>query len=138
MSAKSQNKLKAICFEGELLPNWAQLLDLAARLCLVSRDATVWFIRLTNCSGVDDARTVMEYCGLLRASIQEHRESIAAALQRNRTDGQPEQILAAWVYALDTMILEARRKKTCSWIIEGAEGAVLDDLDGGDIMLRRA
>jgi hypothetical protein len=73
MSAKSHENLKAIRFEGQLLPSWAQLLDLAARLCPVSEDVRHWFSRLTNSSGVDDARTVMARCGLLRANIEQHR-----------------------------------------------------------------
>ena len=121
MSVKSQENLKAICFEGQLLPHWAQWLFLAARLCPVSQDASLWFSRLTSCSGVDDARTVIKQCGLLRASIQRHHESISAELQRSRDDGQSKQILAAWMYSLDTMIQEARSKKTCSWTVEGTE-----------------
>jgi hypothetical protein len=38
MSAKSHENLKAIRFAGELLPKWAQLLDLAAGLCPVSEE----------------------------------------------------------------------------------------------------
>ena len=88
MSPRSRENLKAIRFEGELLPNWAQLLDLAAKLCPVPEDTRRWFSTLTNRSGVDDARTVIEQCGLLRASILEHRETIGAQLRRSRDDGQ--------------------------------------------------
>jgi len=137
MSAKSHENLKAIRFEGELLPNWAQLLDLAARLCPVSEAVRRWFSRFTNCSGVDDARTVIAQCGILQASIQEHRESIAAELKRSREDLQPSQVLGAWRYALDTMIQEAQTSKTCSWIVEGREEAGGDDSGGGEITLRR-
>lgn len=138
MSAKSQESLKAICFEGQLLPDWAQLLFLAVRLCPVPQDTSLWFSRFTSCSGVDDARTVMEQCGLLRASLQEHREAISAELLRSRDDDQPKQILAAWMYSLDTMIQEARSKKTCSWIVEGTEeDSLLNYLDDGDAALRR-
>jgi len=35
VSANAHENLKAIRFAGELLPNWAQLLDVAARLCPV-------------------------------------------------------------------------------------------------------
>jgi hypothetical protein len=111
MSAKSHENLKAIRFAGELLPNWAQLLDLAARLCPVSEEVRHWFCLLTTRAGVDDARTVIERCTLLRQSIQEHRESIASELQRSRADTQPSQIIGAWMYALDTMIQEAAREK---------------------------
>jgi hypothetical protein len=137
MSAKSHENLKTIRFEGELLPNWGQLLDLAARLCPVSEDVRRWFARLTNSSGVDDSRTVIEQCGILRASIRAHREKLSIELQRSRGDAQSAQILGAWMYALDTMIEEAGSNETCSWIVEGAEGPALDDSDGGDIMLRR-
>ena len=58
-------------------------------------------------------------------------------LRRSRNDGQPAQILAAWMYALDTMIQEAQTRKTCSWIIEGTEAIAMGDSDGGDITLRR-
>ena len=136
MSAKSHENLKAIRFAGELLPKWAQLLDLAARLCPVSEEIRHWFSRLTTFAGVDDARTVIDYCSRLRVSVQEHRESIAAELQRSRGDAQPSQILGAWMYALDTMIQEAESSLTCSWSIESAED-VIDDSDGGDITLRR-
>ena len=137
MSAKSHENLKTIRFDGELLPNWAQLLDIAARLCPVSEDVRRWFSRLTNCSGVDDARTVTDQCKILQASVQEHREAIAAELERSRNDIQPSQVLGAWMYALDTMIQEARTTQTCSWIVEGAEETEPDDSDGGDITLRR-
>jgi hypothetical protein len=137
MSPKSRENLKAIRFEGELLPNWTQLLDLAARLCPVPEDVRRWFFRLTNHSGVDDAHTVIDQCGLLRTSIQENRESISAELQRSRNDGQSLQILGAWLYALDTMIQIAQVKKTCSWVVEGFEKAATDDSNGGDVTLRR-
>ena len=129
--------MKVIRFAGELLPNWAQLLDLAARLCPVSEEMRHWFARLTTCAGVDDARTVIDYCSRLRASIQEHRDSLAAELRRSRDDAQPSLIVEAWMYALDTMIQAAESSKTCPWTVEGAEDVVIDDLDGGDITLRR-
>jgi hypothetical protein len=137
MSAKSHENLKAIRFEGELLPNWAQLLDLAATLCPVSEGVRRWFSRLTNSSGVDDSQTVVEQCGLLRASIGEHRQAIFTELQKNRHDAQSAQIIGAWTYALDTMIQEARSRKTCSWFIEGSDDTETDDSGGGDITLRR-
>ena len=126
-----------IRFAGELLPNWAQLLDLAARLCPVSEELRHWFCQLTTRAGVEDARTVIERCTLLRQSIQQHRESIATELRRSPDDVQPSQIVGAWMYALDTMIQEAQSSKTCSWTVEGAEDVEIDDSDGGDITLRR-
>lgn len=137
MSAKSHENLKAIRFAGELLPNWAQLLDLAARLCPVSEDVRHWFSLLTSRAGVDDARTVIGHCKQLRECIQEHRECIASELRRSRHDVQPTQIIGAWFYALDTMIQEAETSKTCSWTLEGTEDDLLDDSGGGDITLRR-
>jgi len=137
MSAKSHENLKAIRFEGELLPNWAQLLDLAAKLCPVSEDVRRWFSRLTQYAGVDDARTVVVQCEILQASIQDNRESIAAELKRSREDAQPSQILGAWMYALDTMIQQSQTRKTCSWVVEGTEETGGDDAGGGEITLRR-
>jgi hypothetical protein len=136
MSASHEN-LKAIRFAGELLPNWAQLLDLAARLCPVSEQVRHWFALLTSRAGVDDSRTVTDRCRLLRQSIQEHREPITSELRRARDDAQPSQIIGAWLYALDTMIQQAQSSQTCSWTVEGADDDVIDDPDGGDITLRR-
>ena len=137
MSAKSHENLQAIRFAGELLPNWAQLLDLAARLCPVSEEVRHWFSRLTARAGVDDSRTVIEHCKHLRQSIREHREAISSELRRSRDDAQSSQIIGAWGYALDTMIQEAQSNKTCSWIVEGTEETGADDSGGGDITLRR-
>jgi hypothetical protein len=122
-----------------LLPNWARLLFLAEQLCAVGQDEDQWFSRFTSCSGVDDARTVIEQCELLRAGIQEHRESISTELQRSCYSGQSKQILSAWMDSLDTMIRQARTRKTCSWIVEGTEEAEapLNYLDDGDAALRR-
>jgi hypothetical protein len=137
MNAKSHENLRAIRFAGELLPNWAQLLDLAARLCPVSEEVRKWFSKFTARSGVDDARTIVCQCGLLRESIEARREFIADELQRTRDDCQPSQILGAWVYALETMIQEAPTSTTCSWTVEGTDDVVVDDSDGGDVTLRR-
>jgi hypothetical protein len=86
---------------------------------------------------MDDAKTVIDQCGLLQVSLQEHREAILNELQRTRNDGQSPQIFGAWLYALDTMTQKAHVKKICSWIVEGAEEPKADDSDGGDITLRR-
>lgn len=137
MPFPSPQNLKAIRFEGELLPNWAQLLDLAGRLCPVSEETRNWFSRLTNSSGVDDARTVVTQCEQLKASLQERRNTITIELQRKHNDSQASQIYAAWMYALDTMIQQASTKKTCSWYVEGIEQVDEDDSSGGDITLRR-
>lgn len=132
-----QKNLKAIRFEGELLPNWAQLLDLAAMSCPVSEEVRHWFSRLTMASGVDDSRTVIAHCGLLRANIEQHGAMMAAELMRTHYDFQPPTILKAWTYALDTMIQVAQSRKTCAWMVEGAEEENTGDSDGGDITLRR-
>ena len=137
MSAKSHENLKAIHFAGELLPKWAQLLDLAARLCPIPEEVRHWFSRFTTCGGVDDARTIIDHCSLLHKGIQEQQESLIAELRRSLDDAQPSKVVAAWMYALDTMIQEARKAKACSWTVEGTEDVVIDDGDGGDIELRR-
>ena len=137
MNTTSYENLKAIRFAGQLLPKWAQLLDLAARLCAVSEEAVQWFSALTAGPGAEYSWRVTEFCSLLRASIQQHREPIVAELQRSLGDAQPSQIIEAWLYALDTMIQEAPPGTICSWIIEGVENVATDDSDGGDITLRR-
>lgn len=137
MSAKSHENLKPIRFAGELLPNWAQLLDLAAQLCPVSETVRHWYFRLTSRAGVDDSRTVLDYCSQLRQNIQHQREFIETELRRNRDDAQPAQIINAWLYALDTMIQAAQAGKTCAWTVEGADEDIFDGSDGGDITLRR-
>jgi hypothetical protein len=134
---KSQHNLKTIWFEGEMLPNWAQLLDAAARMCPVAEGTRGWFSRFTNASGVDDSRTVVTEVKLLRDALRQNRPTIISALQRTRGDTQASQILAAWEYALETILQQAAGKQTCAWRVEGAEDAGNDDLDGGDITLRR-
>lgn len=135
----SQDHLKVIHFEGELLPRWAQLLDLAARLAGSSEEARDWFFRMANASGVADARTVIAHCELLRASLRQQQMAIASDLRRTRSDEQAQQILSAWAYALDTMIQVAHGnlQKTCSWVVEGAENDPLGGPDGGTVTLRR-
>ena len=41
------------------------------------------------------------------------------------------------MYALHTMIQEARGNPTCSWIVEGFDEAPADDAGGRDSTLRR-
>ncbi|HXF09853.1 MAG TPA: hypothetical protein VN625_03645 [Desulfuromonadaceae bacterium] len=132
-----QENLKAIRFSGELLPDWAQLLDLAARLCPVSETTRHWFSHFTSFSGTDDSRTIIDHCSLLRANIQAHRTTIAAELERSRNDPQSLKIIEAWIYTLDTMLQQARARETCSWIVGGAENDMPDDPGDGDITLRR-
>ncbi len=138
MALPSHQNLKAIRFEDELLPNWAQLLDLASRLCPVSEETRHWFSTLTNSNGVDDARTVLAHCELLRSELRARREQVLTELCREQQDAQPTQVLGAWLYALDTIIQQASGRQTCSWFVEGLERAGEDDFgDGGEITLRR-
>jgi hypothetical protein len=136
MRAPHEN-LKVIRFEGEMLPNWAQLLDLAARLCPVSEETRSWFSRLTNSSGVDDARTILTQSRILLSALRENREPVITELQRKRGDVQATRIVAAWEYALETMIQEASSSRTCSWQVEGIEDSSEGDFGDGDITLRR-
>ena len=76
MRPKSHPNLKIISFEGQMLPHWSQLLDLAARFSPVPEGTRKWFSRFTNSSGVDDARTVKDQCALLQVNIQECREAL--------------------------------------------------------------
>lgn len=135
--AKSHENLKTIWFESEMLPNWAQLLDAAAQLCPVPEGTRSWFSRFTNSSGVDDARSIMAEAQMLRTALQDNRPAILANLQRSRGDGQASQIVAAWDYALDTMLQQAAGKQTCSWKVEGLGDSEEGDFGDGDITLRR-
>jgi hypothetical protein len=122
--------LKIIRFEGEMLPAWAQLLDLAARLCPVAEGTRAWFSRLTNSAGVDDARIILAEVEALRTALRENKPAILDQLERTRGDGQAARIVAAWDYSLDTMIQEAACKRTCSWKIEEAENSTAGDHGG--------
>jgi hypothetical protein len=129
--------LKTIRFAGELLPNWAQLLDLAAALCPLPEETNHWFSRFTLGSGVEDSRLVIEHCLALQAGLQKERGFIANQLRQGSEDQDPEKIVSAWQYALATMIQAAESRKTCAWIIEGTGELIAGDSDGGDITLRR-
>ena len=133
----AHENLKIIWFEDEMLPNWAQLLDAAARLCPVSEGTRSWFSRLTNSSGVDDARTIAAEAKILQHALRENREAIITQLLRTRGDGQAARIFAAWEYSLETMIQEATSKKTCSWKVEAGEDTGEDNHGDGDVTLRR-
>ena len=127
MTPGSFEKLKIIRFEGQMLPHWAQLLDLAARISSVPAETAAWFSRFTNSSGVDDSRTIIEECNLLRARLGKSKRTISSELRRMRNDAQPSQILGAWEYALETMIQEAHSRKTCSWLIDGSDEPKVDE-----------
>ena len=137
MTKHSREQLKLIRFEGEMLPQWAQLLDLAARLCPVPDETRQWFEKFADAPGVDDARTVLKQCGILKAAVAKHEHEIVTELQHQAEDTQPSQILAGWKYALDTMIQVASSKKTCSWRAEELDDEPGDGFGGGDITLRR-
>ena len=137
MIQRLYENLKTIRFEGELLPKWAQLLDLAARLCPVSEQTRGWFSRFTRSSGVDDSQTIKTQTEILKAAIKEHKDSILADLSRTPDDRQPATVFAAWEYTLDTMLQEASCRKTCAWHLEGSEDADEDSHGDGNITLRR-
>jgi hypothetical protein len=129
--------LKTIWFEDEMLPNWAQLLDMAARVTPVSDETRAWFSRLINSSGVDDARTIRDQVETLLRALHANKDAVIAELQRGREDGQAAHIFGAWEYALETILQEASAKKTCSWTVEGVEDTNEGDFGGGDITLRK-
>ncbi len=129
--------LKTIRFEGEMLPKWAQLLEVAARICAVAEQTQRWFSRFTNSPGVDDARTVILQSEILLTAIRERKKLLASQLTRTQADDRIPQIIAAWEYTLETMIGQARSKKTCSWTIDEYEPTRDDDFGDGDISLRR-
>lgn len=134
---KSRQALKTIRFEDELLPDWAQLLDLAASLSSVPESTRQWFSLFTRQTGVDDARTIVGHCQVLRSGLQARRDCVVAALAPGSGDSAPAKIHTAWLYALDTMLEKASRSETCAWHVEGTDDALSEDDGGGDITLRR-
>jgi hypothetical protein len=134
---RSRQSLKAIRFQSELLPDWAQLLDMAASLSAAPESTRQWFSLFSIRTGVDDARTIVEHCQVLRSSLEDCREKVLAALEPGSRDSSPATIHAAWLYALDTMIEIASVADTCAWHVGGTDDAPgLIDGDG-DIGLRR-
>jgi hypothetical protein len=134
---KSRQSLKPIRFEDELLPDWAQLLDLAASLCSMPDPTRQWFSLFTRGNGVDEARIIAEHCQLLRSGLRAQRDSVLAALASGSGDSAPATIHAAWLYALDTILEKASGAETCAWHVPGSDGAPNEDEGGGDITLRR-
>ena len=133
----SRQSLEAIRFEGELLPDWTQLLDLAASLSSAPESTQQWFSLFTRRTGVDDARTVVEDCQILRSGLHARRDSVLAGLAPGSGDSAPATIHTAWLYALDTMIKNASGAQTCAWHVEGTDDAPSGFDEGGDITLRR-
>jgi len=136
MSALNYEQLKTIRFESELLPKWAQLLDLAARLTAVSDLERKWFSKFVGSSGVDDGRRIVRRCETLRVAIQARGAVLFTDLQKSGHDAQPAQIIGGWLYALETMIMVARDMKTCSWTVEEAVDEQATEW-GGEGELRR-
>ena len=134
---RSGQSLKPIRFRGELLPDWAQLLDTAAKLSSVPKSTRQWFSAFTRQSGVDDARTIVDQCEVLRSALRVRRDSVLSALSPGSGDSLPATIHAAWLYALDTIIENAAGAQTCSWDVEGSDDAPDGFDSGGDITLRR-
>jgi hypothetical protein len=134
---RSRHLLKPIRFEAELLPDWAQVLDVAASLCSVPDSTRQWFSLFTGGTGVDDARTVVEHCEILRAGLRAQRESVLVALAPGSGDSAPATIYAAWLYALDTMIQHASGAETCAWHVQEKDDAPGASYGDGDITLRR-
>ena len=133
----SQENLKFIWFDGELLPAWAQLLDLAARMCPLSEETRGWFSRFANSPGTADGRTILLQSEILLTSIRQQKAALLNQLERTRADHQAARIIAAWEYSLETMIQQARSKKTCSWKIEGMAESNDPDRGDGNITLRQ-
>ena len=134
---KSRQSLKTIRFEDELLPDWAQLLDLAASLSSVPESTRQWFSLFTSRTGVDDARTIVDHCQVLRSGLEARRDDVLAALAPGSGDSAPATIHAAWLYALGTMIENALGVETCAWHVEGTDDAPGSIGGDGDITLRR-
>lgn len=137
MSTNSHENLRPIWFEDELLPKWAQILDVAAGLCPVSDDARRWFSRFTHYSGVEDSRVVLDHCLALQRALHERSEALSSDLKHIHDDQQPSEIIAAWNHALETMTQEACAKPSCRWIVGGADPSEISDSTDGDITLRR-
>src|ERR1700742_2808797 len=108
----SQENLKFIWFDGELLPAWAQLLDLAARMCPLSEETRGWVSRFANSPGIADGRTITLQSEILLTAIRQQKAALLNQLERTRADHQASRIIAAWEYSLETMIQQARSKKT--------------------------
>ena len=97
---------------------------------------------LTNAKGRSNAASsqdVLKHCESLKESLHKNKSSVLDGLRRDPADDQPSIIFAAWLYALETIILQARRKEICVWFVEGLEDKPSEDEDSsdGEITLRR-
>lgn len=138
MGLRDRENLRMIRFNGEMLPIWTQLLDVGARIAGVGHEVQSWFSRFSNANGVEDSRTVLAHCRALSLALQTRKEVAIAEVRSASSDEQPSAIIAAWRYALETMIQEASSAETCSWTVEGGQEPGNDTFDGGgDITLRR-
>src|SRR4051812_31211915 len=77
VNAKGHDELKIIRFEGEMLPHWARLLDVAANLSQTPDETRKWFARFTSSSGLDKARTVISQCTQLRKGLETNKDAVA-------------------------------------------------------------
>ena len=134
----SHHRLKWILFENKRLPEWAGLLDLAATMSPNSAETRGWFKRFTRSSGVDDARSVVEVCGLLRTNLHANRQAIMAELGGGSDGSEAVAIIMGWTLALDTMIHKATSLKTCSWLVEEHPDSASRPQVGAVLKLRRA
>jgi hypothetical protein len=124
-------------FEDELLPSWARLLDLAARLSGMPRETQDWFVAFCRGSGVSDTEPLRFHCRLLLESLRTPERMLVISLQRTPMDRQPGTIIAAWCYSLETMLQQAGNRSSCSWRWSGDEPGDDRGSEGGEISLRR-
>ena len=92
---------------------------------------------LTNANGVEDSRTVVEHCEILRAELKKERQRVLEELSGKEVEARAQQVFGAWIYALDTMIQQAKGRETCAWLVAGSESAADRLEDGGEIWFRR-
>jgi hypothetical protein len=94
---RSGHHPKEAGFEGELLPAWSQLLDVAARMVPIGEPSRERFARFGRGPGVDDSGTVRERCAELKAALMAHREQVIADLRNCREEWQAVKVWEAWI-----------------------------------------